>query len=54
MMLVNLSVIQVKVHTFASFDTSKKEVNHVLIQVLRFLTVTCCCCPYLYFGSPIM
>ena len=24
------------------------------VLLLRFLTVTCSCCPYLYFGSPIM
>ena len=24
------------------------------VLLLSFLTVACCCCPYLYFGSPIM
>ena len=34
-------------------DTSIQLENHER-ELLWFLTVTCSCCPYLYFGSPIM
>ena len=34
--------------------TSRSGVRHSTILLMWFLTVTCSCCPYLYFGSPIM
>ena len=35
-------------------DTFDKTCETKAVRLLWFLTVTCSCCPYLYFGSAIM